>query len=93
MRHKGIWGTVCKEYFSEDEAKVFCRFLLLLFYNISHDDVELCQLFKFHIKYSSRMLGYEGNATFDSTGDEVGQRKGSWPIWITLEEEGKCHST
>ena len=39
------------------------------------------------------MLGYEGNATFDSTGDEVGQRKGSWPIWITLEEEGKCNST
>jgi len=61
VRHKGIWGTVCKEYFSEDEAKVFCR-----------------------------MLGYEGNATFDSTGDEVGQRKGSWPIWITLEEEGTC---
>ena len=39
------------------------------------------------------MLGYEGNATFDSTGDEVGQRKGSWPIWITLEEEGKCPLT
>ena len=29
VRHKGIWGTVCKEYFSEDEAKVFCRFLVL----------------------------------------------------------------
>ena len=37
--------------------------------------------------YLLRMLGFEGNATFDLV-DKVRQRKGSWPIWITLEEEG-----
>ena len=38
-----------------------------------------------------RMLGYEGNATFESLGKDllqIRQRKGSWPIWITLQEEG-----
>ena len=37
------------------------------------------------------MLGYEGNATFELLGKDllqVRQRKGSWPIWITLQEEG-----
>ena len=33
------------------------------------------------------MLGYDGNATIDLV-DQVRQRKGSWPIWITLEEKG-----
>jgi hypothetical protein len=58
VRHKGVWGTVCNENFSEREAKVFCR-----------------------------MLGYDGNATFDVV-DQLRPRKGSWPIWITLDEEG-----
>ena len=25
--HKGIWGTVCQDYFGEEEAKVVCRML------------------------------------------------------------------
>ena len=25
VRHKGVWGTVCNDNFSEREAKVFCR--------------------------------------------------------------------
>merc|ERR1712218_413216 len=40
-----------------------------------------------------RMLGYEGNATFelpDADLHQVRQQKGSWPIWNTLQEEGTC---
>jgi len=27
IRHKGIWGTVCSEFFSQDIANIFCRML------------------------------------------------------------------
>ena len=34
------------------------------------------------------MLGYEGKASINEV-DQVRQRKGSWPVWIDLQKEGK----
>ena len=27
MKHKGIWGTICEDFFDKEEAKVVCRML------------------------------------------------------------------